>query len=394
MVKISVIMPVYNGEKYLNNSILSLSKQSLKDFELICIDDGSSDNSLEVLNDLSKKYDFIRILKQDNQGSGKARNYGIDEALGEYIAFLDADDFFVDENALEEMYNAGVDYDADMVAGNLCYAKDNKILRNHNPNYDRDFYYYCSKLEKISPKDYGIPWAFYKNIFKKDFIKENNIYFPDYKRGQDPVFLAEILTSIDFMVTVPVCLYAYSYDIGGGSRYKNDTPEKRLGYIKNYFDCFNFFDNAGFYESSYKYKQRLVGFITTIADEYKREYWKVIHKVFEEDNPNYFENLDAETAFLQLCIIDPNSDYLSKAINDVDKNLFKIYLKDGKIPESIMDKYSEILSNNKEDSITLSKDLFNFFSKEINDLKKENKRLLSSKSWRITAPLRKLKRKL
>ena len=73
-------MPVYNGEKYLNNSILSLSKQSLKDFELICIDDGSSDNSLEVLNNLSKKYDFIRILKQDNQGSGKARNYGIDEA--------------------------------------------------------------------------------------------------------------------------------------------------------------------------------------------------------------------------------------------------------------------------------------------------------------------------
>jgi hypothetical protein len=157
---------------------------------------------------------------------------------------------------------------------------------------------------------------------------------------------------------------------------------------------FNFFDNAGFYESSYKYKQRLVGFITTIADEYKREYWKVIHKVFEEDNPNYFENLDAETAFLQLCIIDPNSDYFSKAIGDVDKNLFKIYQKDGKIPESIMDKYSEILSNNKDDSITLSKDLFNFFSKEIDDLKKENKRLLSSKSWKITAPLRKLKRKL
>lgn len=101
-----------------------------------------------------------------------------------------------------------------------------------------------------------------------------------------------------------------------------------------------------------------------------------------------------KTAFLQLCIMDPNSDYLSKAINDVDKNLFKIYLKEGKIPESIMDKYSEILSNNKDDSITLSKGLFNFFSKEINDLKKENKRLLSSKSWRITAPLRKLKRKL
>ena len=59
-----------------------------------------------------------------------------------------------------------------------------------------------------------------------------------------------------------------------------------------------------------------------------------------------------------------------------------------------MDKYSEILSNNKDDSITLSKDLFNFFSKEIDDLKKENKRLLSSKSWKITAPLRKLKRKL
>ena len=97
-------MPVYNDGEYLRKSIGSVIKQTLKDVEIVCVNDGSTDDSLDVLNDLSKKYDFIKVFSQENQGSGKARNYGIDEANGEYIGFLDADDFFIDEDALERLY--------------------------------------------------------------------------------------------------------------------------------------------------------------------------------------------------------------------------------------------------------------------------------------------------
>ena len=88
-------MPVYNGEDFLERSCKNLSKQTLDDFELICVDDGSSDNSLEELKKLSNKYDFIKIFSQDNQGSGKARNYGISNQVqpcrrgGKVVSVLD-----------------------------------------------------------------------------------------------------------------------------------------------------------------------------------------------------------------------------------------------------------------------------------------------------------------
>ena len=119
MVKVSIVMPVYNGYNFLEKSIESVAKQTLKDVELICIDDGSTDKSLELLNELSEKYGFIKILTQKNQGSGIARNNGIKNATGEYVAFLDADDEFLDADALERMYNASSINNADMISANL-----------------------------------------------------------------------------------------------------------------------------------------------------------------------------------------------------------------------------------------------------------------------------------
>ena len=94
MVNVSVIMPVYNDASRLEKSINSFLKQTLIEKELICVNDGSTDNSLEVLNEFAEKYESIKVFSQENQGSGKARNLGITEAKGQYIGFLDADDFF------------------------------------------------------------------------------------------------------------------------------------------------------------------------------------------------------------------------------------------------------------------------------------------------------------
>lgn len=106
MVGISIIMPVYDVSNYLQNAINSIENQTFEDVEVICVNDGSTDNSLEVLNKIKKDYDKLVIVNQENAGPGIARNTGIDYATGEYIAFLDSDDIFLDEDALEKMYNS------------------------------------------------------------------------------------------------------------------------------------------------------------------------------------------------------------------------------------------------------------------------------------------------
>ena len=115
MIKISVIMPIYNDEEKIYDSINSVLSQSLTDIELICVDDGSTDNSLRILKSLAEKDDRIRVFSQKNQGSGKARNKGISEAKGEYIAFLDSDDQMVDNDALNQLYTEAKKNNVDML---------------------------------------------------------------------------------------------------------------------------------------------------------------------------------------------------------------------------------------------------------------------------------------
>ena len=191
MTTVSIIMPVYNDADRLDKSITTVINQTLKDIELICVNDGSSDDSLKILNEFAEQYDFIKVLSQENQGSGKARNYGIGEASGEYIGFLDADDIFIENNALEKLYETAIENDANMVSGNIKLV-DQK--GKFSPFLPLDYY---EDYNVILPEQYGIPWSFYKNIFKREFIVSNDISFPDLLRGQDPVFLAEILSKVD-----------------------------------------------------------------------------------------------------------------------------------------------------------------------------------------------------
>ena len=103
MVKVSVIIPVYNAEEFLDESINSVLNQSLEDIELICVNDGSKDNSLEILNNFSKKDKRVKVFDKPNGGCGSARNKGLDNATGEFIYFFDPDDYIL-PNALEELY--------------------------------------------------------------------------------------------------------------------------------------------------------------------------------------------------------------------------------------------------------------------------------------------------
>lgn len=409
-------MPVYNGERFLEKSIESVSRQTIDDIELICVDDGSTDDSLNLLYQLQEKYDFIKILTQENQGSGKARNYGIDEATGEYIGFIDADDIFVDETALEQMYELGHSHNADMVAGNLEELLPNGELI-YNSNYTDDNYYEFKTIEKIHPKDYGVPWAFYKNIFKKSLLDEKDIRFRDLIRGQDPVFMAEVLVNIDEIYGVPVVLYAYLFPEKGNTYGKVNSHKKRVHYVTHYKQTFDVFEENGLENLSEKYKPKFLNFFRYTAKVNDLESYEIIMDVFGKHN-HYFDNFkeryDAYNVSLILYKINVENteEYFNEAKEELKStevwkvpsiNAYKhrviSFINSCETFEDYKKGFSEIHLVYLRNENKRLKRKYNKLNKEFkknkkknNSLKKLNKSLLNSSSWKLTSVLRKIKR--
>ena len=131
MIKISVIVPVYNTEKYLPKCLDSLVNQTLKDIEIIIVNDGSPDNSQKIIDDYVKKYKNIKAFEKKNGGLSDARNYGIKKASGEYIAFLDSDDY-VTVDMYEKMYKKAISQHFDMVVCDLNYVYNDKVVKAYS----------------------------------------------------------------------------------------------------------------------------------------------------------------------------------------------------------------------------------------------------------------------
>lgn len=398
MVKVSIIMPVYNDENFINKSINSVINQSLKDIELICIDDGSTDNSLKLLEKYAEEYNFIKITSQENRGSGKARNVGLNIATGEYVAFLDSDDIYVDETALEKMYNYGIEKNANMVSSNIKVITKNKTLEVHPRYKENDFPFY-SKKEPIDSKKYGIPWYFYKNIFKRSFLKENNIIFPNYKRGQDPVFLVNILTKIDKFEALPIFLYGYNTFSGGGAGNKINTYEKRRDYINHFKETFDILKEAKYDEILRIYKKELFNYLKNFKDETNKDYYDIVEEVF--GGINYFKN-DFEEEYVIFTLLYLDIDSKEKLIKAQEK-LGNLNLNNTEfIPNGLFIKYDSILNSTSYEEYKLKINT-NSLERKNRKLEKENKKLikknkkikkrqkqiLNSKSWKMTKPLRK-----
>ncbi len=245
---ISVIVPVYNNEDYLEECLDSILNQTLKNIEIICINDGSTDNSLQILENYAEKDIRIKLYNQSNQGAGIARNKGIDNSIGKYLCFIDSDDFIIDKNSLEVMFKIANEKNLNMVSGNLRNFSNNKFQKNNN--YPEIFH-----EKRICPQDYGIPWYYVRNIFKRELINEKNIRFPKYQRGQDPVFLAKILSNISSLFIIPVDFYAYRYILEGETKIKNNAAE--ISYIKHFINVLNILNSDKFLDNNLKYLKKL-----------------------------------------------------------------------------------------------------------------------------------------
>ena len=183
MVKVSVIIPAYNAEKTINKCLDSLLSQTLDDYEVIVINDGSTDNTKSILNSYN---DRIKVISKKNGGIGIARNLGIREAKGEYITFVDSDDY-VDSKLLEDYYNFAVSNNLDLVTGTYKKDVNGKIISWPGVKYD------ISNV-KFNPRILNLieyaPWA---KFYRKKMIIDNNILFVENKKYEDMPFVCKSL---------------------------------------------------------------------------------------------------------------------------------------------------------------------------------------------------------
>ena len=199
--KVSVIMPVYNADDYIVEAIETVLSQTLRDFELICVDDGSTDKSVEIIKSFAKKDDRVKLFEMSHIGVSTARNKGLLKSQGEYVIFLDADDFYED-TLLEKLYNAAKENNLDIVATDFDLYDNKKDRFIKSPEEEHGNIYaggtVASKNEFpdfILQSTTGYVW---NKLFKSAFIKEKEILFaPELYVFEDVYFVCCALSLAD-----------------------------------------------------------------------------------------------------------------------------------------------------------------------------------------------------
>ena len=204
MPKISIIIPCYNAEKYLPKCLDSLINQTLKDIEIICVNDGSTDGSLSILKDYGKKDNRIVIIDKENSGPSSCRNIGIEKATGEFIQFVDSDDW-IEPETCEVCYQKSLENDVDMVSFNAVMIHSKKTT---------PLYYYNTKEEKlVSLEDmisllFKSPFHSWHFLLKKDFLNKYKIRYPiDIFYCEDAIFSLTCLLKAKKVFLLPNAFY-------------------------------------------------------------------------------------------------------------------------------------------------------------------------------------------
>ena len=210
-IKVSVIVPCYNVERFLHECLDSILNQSLKEIEIICIDDGSTDKTIEILDTYTKKDSRLTYITQENQYAGVARNKGMEIARGKYLSFLDSDDFF-EPIMLEEMYHQCEKDTADFcITGGATYdMSTNEVTYKYKVRHEK----LPSKIPfsyKDIPNDifsasFIAPWS---KLYKKSFIDKNKLQFQALQRSNDYFFTQSAMVLANRITIVDRCLFTY-----------------------------------------------------------------------------------------------------------------------------------------------------------------------------------------
>lgn len=335
MPKISVIIPVYNVEKYLRECLDSVVNQTLRDIEIICINDGSTDNSLEILREYEKQDSRIKIIDKKNEGAGAARNLGLKSATGDYVIFFDSDDY-MEFTALEKLYQNITDNNADI---SICKSyefydgEENKRVMDYaikNQLIDNKSVFSPQEVNKyIFQFCVGWPWD---KLYRREFVLKNGLTFQNLHHSNDTRFVLLSLACADKISITEDCLVNHR-------RHKSSLAETRTNNPDSYYHALISLMKNLKQKNLYKlYEQSFVNYcitfplwhITSINNDYARSIMeKYLNKLLKKKvkinnyNENYFYDQKAYSQILKSLSIKNKIKQIFSVRND-DRKTHKI----------------------------------------------------------------------
>lgn len=234
MRKISVIIPVYNVEKYLTKCLESIVNQTFEDIEIICINDSSTDNSLKILNEFAQHDNRIKVISQPNGGVFSARHAGMETANGDYLLFVDSDDW-IDTTLIEKAYKKITETKTDVLIFGAYTVKNNNVS---NGMYSVNKISKKFKNKILTLDDYKnnifkfCPTAWSK-LYRRNFIVENNIRFQEMKDSEDQLFYIHTMLKAKSIYILNENLYYYVKNREGSLT--NNTMKSSISPIENFY---------------------------------------------------------------------------------------------------------------------------------------------------------------
>jgi glycosyltransferase involved in cell wall biosynthesis len=212
---ISVIIPIYNMGAYLNQCLESVLNQTLNNIEVICINDGSVDNSQDILNEYSWKDSRVKVFSQKNQGVSKARNRALKLASGKYVFFLDPDDWLPDERVFDDLFRAAENNGAQICGGGFEELRGDDLITEWK---DSSAKYVFHKEGFIQYREYQYDYGWVRFIYRRALLIENDLKLPTLKFFEDPVFFVKAMHTAKKFYALPRMSYCYrsghhSYDL-------------------------------------------------------------------------------------------------------------------------------------------------------------------------------------
>ena len=300
LVKISVIMPVYNVKEYLERAVKSVLNQSFTDFELYLVDDGSCDGSEKVCDELASHDNRIIVIHQSNQGAHNARNNALKVARGKYVCFFDSDDY-IDDNMLLDLYNIAEKYSSDLVISGFyirTYYSDSKyITLNYIPNIEFNVTNFDNKddfrREAYKNFDKNMFYSPWNKLYRLSYLRDKNITFPITYRDDFP-FVLSVIKDINNVTFTRTMYYNFIRKRSDSEtqKYVANLYEKREEEHKLMIDLYTYWnmtdDKDSFEMISRRYIERVIECIVNLFNEKctlnKREKKHLIYKYLHNKN--------------------------------------------------------------------------------------------------------------
>jgi len=257
LAKVTIVVPIYNVEKYIKRCIDSLINQTFEDFEVILINDGSTDGSGAICDEYKKIDKRINVIHTLNQGSGEARNLGMEKATGDYIYFCDPDDW-IELNLIEDNYKLASKNNADIIifgVNNYMYnSKNNSYIYVGNRGVTSENLPFRQEFPKLYKG--GVASAVWNKLYKLSYLKQNNCKFPRYTQGQDWSFNLLVYRDVNNVIYNNKSYYNYvKYENNTAvTRYNKDKPYIRERLFKEFKSLLDYWaiDKKCYQELLYK----------------------------------------------------------------------------------------------------------------------------------------------